>query len=276
MKKIFKSKKLMVLTVVAILALVATIISCTSTTGAGNVGANRSQLMLVSSEEMNASADKSYAEVLAAAKQEGKLNVDATLVRRVNNVAMRLIPQCAAFREDALMWNWQVNVITSNEVNAWCMPGGKIAVYTSIITALDLTDGELAAVLGHEIAHALREHSREQASQNALTNAGLGVISQTLGLGSLGNAVLGLAATYTLAYPFSRSHETEADHVGTELMARAGYDPHEAINIWQKMNALGGASVPQILSTHPSNDNRIKDLTKIAEDVYPLYLAAKK
>lgn len=257
-------------------AFIMLLANCVSSTSSGVVGANRSQLMLVSSEEMDASARESYAQVIAQAKAEGKLNVDAAMTRRVLDVTNRLIPQCVHFREDALGWDWQVNVITSDEVNAWCMPGGKIAVYTNIIRALNLTDGELAAVLGHEIAHALREHSREQASQNAIANLGLGVVSQIMGLDDTGNALLGLAATYTIAMPFSRSHETESDHVGTELMARAGYDPYEAVHIWEKMQALGGASVPEILSTHPSNESRIKDLTKIAQEVYPLYEATKK
>lgn len=273
-----KTKKVTLIKITSFLLITLALLlsSCASSTAAGEVGANRNQLMLISSEAMNESAEESYAVIIAEANAEGKLNTNANLTRRVKNVASRLIPQCAAFRKDAPYWNWEVNVITSNEVNAWCMPGGKIAVYTAIITQLDLTDGELAAVLGHEIAHALREHSREQASQNALTNIGVSAVSEAFGLSNLSTNVLGLAATYTISMPFSRSHETESDHIGTELMARAGYDPHEAVNIWKKMSALSGSSVPEILSTHPSNETRIADLTKIAETVYPLYQAAKK
>lgn len=273
-----KTKKITLMKITSFLLITLSLLlsSCASSTAAGEVGANRSQLMLVSSEAMNESAEESYAAIIAEAKAEGKLNTDANMTNRVKNVASRLIPQCATFRKDALNWNWEVNVITSNEINAWCMPGGKIAVYTAIIRQLNLTDGELAAVLGHEIAHALREHSREQASQNALTNIGLAAVSQRLGLSNLSTNVLGIAAQYTIAMPFSRSHETESDHIGTELMARAGYDPYEAVNIWKKMSALSGSSVPEILSTHPSHETRIADLTKIAETVYPLYQAAKK
>lgn len=247
-----------------------------TTTSAVNVGADRNQLMIVSEEQMEQSANESYAQVIAEAKKSGTLNVDATTVARVRNVAKNLIAQVGAFREDALSWNWQVNVISDNTVNAWCMPGGKIVVYTGIIQSLNLTDSQLAAVMGHEIAHALREHSREQASSETLKNAGIAVVSSVAGLNETGNSLLGLAAQYTLTLPFSRSHETEADHIGTELMARAGYDPNEAVAVWEKMSALGGSQIPEIMSTHPSNTSRIKDLTEISKKVYPLYEAAKK
>ena len=250
--------------------------ACASTTAGGSVGADRSQVMLVSEAAMNQQAESSYAEVLAEAKKAGTLNPDAATTARVRDIASRLIAQCGTFRSDALNWNWQVNVIKEDTVNAWCMPGGKIVVYTGIIDSLKLTDGELAAIMGHEISHALKEHSREQASKQALSSIGVSVIAEVAGLGDLGYTALALGAQYGLTLPFSRKCETEADNMGTELMARAGYDPHEAVNVWNKMNALGGSSVPQILSTHPSNDSRIKNLTEISEKVYPLYQAAKK
>lgn len=250
--------------------------SClTTTTSAGNVGADRSQLMLVSEEQMEESANESYAQVLAEAKKAGTLNVDSATVARVNKVAKNLIAQTGAFREDALKWDWQVNVITDKTVNAWCMPGGKIVVYTGIIDSLNLTDAQLAAVMGHEIAHALREHSREQASSEAVKNAGLAVVSSVAGLSDTSSAILNLASQYTITLPFSRKHETEADHIGTELMARAGYDPNEAVAVWEKMSSLGGSSIPEIMSTHPSNESRIKDLKVIVGKVYPLYLESK-
>ncbi len=251
--------------------------SClTSTTSSGTVGANRSQLMLVSEETMEQSARESYAQVLSEAKASGTLNTNAATTNRVRNIANRLIRQVGVFRNDALSWDWQINVITDDTVNAWCMPGGKIVVYTGIINSLNLTDGELAAVMGHEISHALKEHSREQASHDALTNIGIFAIAQLAGLGDFGTTALALATQYTIALPFSRSHETEADHMGTELMARAGYDPYEAVNIWVKMSKLSGSSVPEILSTHPSHDTRIKDLQSVAAKVYPLYQSADK
>ena len=247
-----------------------------SSTEAGTVGADREQLMLVSEEEMNNAAAEQYAEVLKEAQAAGTLNTDKTVYSRVQSIAQKLIAQTGTFRSDAKDWDWQVNVIADETVNAWCMPGGKIVVYTGIIDSLNLTDGELAAVMGHEISHALREHSREQASKQYLQQAGISVISQVAGLGDTGQTVLALGSQIGLTLPFSRECETEADNMGTELMARAGYDPHEAVNVWNKMNALGGASVPQILSTHPSNDSRIKNLTEIAETVDPLYKAAIK
>lgn len=248
----------------------------TTTTSAGNVGADRNQLMIVSEEQMEQSAKESYAKVLAEAKNNGTLNLDSATVKRVKTVAQNLIKQTGTFREDAPGWDWQINVITDKTINAWCMPGGKIVVYTGIIESLNLNDAQLAAVMGHEIAHALREHSREQASSEALKNAGLAVVSSVAGLDEKTNAVLGLAAQYTMTLPFSRSHEKEADHIGTELMARAGYNPNEAIAVWEKMSALGGSGTPEIMSTHPSNENRIKDLTEISKKVYPLYESAAK
>ena len=251
--------------------------SClTTTTSAGSVGADRKQVMLVSEEAIEESANQSYAEVLAEAKTAGTLNKNAATVQRVQKIAKQLIAQTGTFREDALSWDWQVNVITDETVNAWCMPGGKIVVYTGIIDSLSLTDGELAAVMGHEIAHALKEHSREQASQAGLQNLGVQAAAAVLGLEETGTQLLGVAAQFTVGLPFSRKHETEADHIGTELMARAGYDPYEAVNIWKKMSELSSASVPEIMSTHPSHESRISDLQTIAEKVYPLYQSAKK
>ena len=269
-----KNKILAVVSSILISAMFCT--GCvSSTTAAGSVGADRNQLMLVSEEAMEQSANESYAEVLKQAQESKTLNTNKMVTQRVQNIAAKLIKQTGTFRSDALDWDWQVNVITDDTVNAWCMPGGKIVVYTGIIEALNLTDGELAAVMGHEIAHALKEHSREQASHTALQNLGISVISDVTGMSDRGTNTMALLAQYALTLPFSRSHETEADHIGTELMARAGYNPYEAVNIWKKMSALSSAEVPEILSTHPSHETRIKDLQTIAEKVYPLYEAAK-
>jgi predicted Zn-dependent protease len=175
-----------------------------------------------------------------------------------------------------------VNVITSPEVNAWCMPGGKIAVYTGIIEKLDITDAELAAVMGHEIAHALREHGRERASQELASNAGaalVGAIAEVFvpGSGQIGTGLAGVVGHVTYGLPYSRIHETEADRMGVELAARAGYDPRAAIHLWEKMAKLsgGGSGTPSLLSTHPSNEDRIKDLKVFSEKVMPLYEQAR-
>lgn len=250
--------------------------TCKTVTEAGVVEADRRQLLVVSEQEMEASSAQSYAETIAQAQAAHTLNTDKAMTDRVRSIAARLEAQTGAFRSDAPYWDWQVNVINETTVNAWCMPGGRIVVYTGIIRALKLTDGELAAVMGHEIAHALKEHSRERASQEAVKNFGLQVAAGLLKLDDIKAGLLENLAQYTITLPFSRSHETEADHMGTELMARAGYDPQEAVNVWQKMAALGGSNTPEVMSTHPSDESRIKDLTVIAQKVKPLYEASSK
>jgi predicted Zn-dependent protease len=246
------------------------------TTNSGAVGVTRGQSMLVSAQEIEAASAKQYDLVLDEARQKGVLNNDATQVARVRAVAKRLIPHTAAFRPDALGWEWEVNVITSDQLNAWCMAGGKIAFYSGLITKLSLTDAEIAAVMGHEIAHALREHSRERASQQMVTSIGLSVLSAAVGLGQGGADLMGAVAKVTFELPNSRLHETEADSVGVELAARAGYDPRAAVQLWQKMAQQSNGAPPQWLSTHPSYATRQEDLARDAQRVMPLYEAARK
>ncbi|MFL9925651.1 M48 family metallopeptidase [Herbaspirillum lusitanum] len=241
------------------------------TTQGGAVGIDRKQQMLVSSQEMNAAADKEYVQLLNEQKAKGNLNRNAAQVQRVRAIANRLIPQTGVFRPDALKWNWEVNVITSDEANAWCMPGGKIAVYSGLIDKLKITDDELAAVMGHEIAHALREHARERASEQAVAGSAISIGSSLLGIGDLGKQGAQYAYMGLMGLPNSRSHETEADRIGVELAARAGYDPKAAITLWQKMAKIGGAEPMKFMSTHPSSADRISDLTVYAERVQPLY-----
>ncbi|HTO51491.1 MAG TPA: M48 family metallopeptidase [Burkholderiales bacterium] len=245
------------------------------TTQAGAVGVDRSQAMLVSSAEVDKAASQEYAKTIAAARQKGLLDQDPAQVQRVRTIANRLIVQTGAFRNDAPGWKWEVHVITSNQVNAWCMPGGKMAVYTALIEKLKLTDDELAAIMGHEIAHALREHGREQVSQQMATQLAVGIASAALGLGSGGTQLAGMVANVTFTLPNSRLHEQEADRIGVELAARAGYDPRAAVSVWEKMaKAESGGAPPQFLSTHPSAENRIKDLQVYADKVMPFYEAA--
>src|SRR3954451_3170194 len=245
------------------------------TTKAGAVGVERHQRMALSSEEVNAEAQKAYAQMMADAQKKGALDKDSAQVARVKTIVNRLVPQTAAFREDAPKWAWEAHVLTTDEVNAWCMPGGKIAVYTGLINKLQATDDELAAVLGHEIGHALREHTREQMSQQAITQTGIGLAGALLGIGDLGQSLAGMVADVTLFKPKSRGMETEADRIGVELAARAGYNPQAAIALWQKMEKLGGSQPPQFLSTHPSNESRVSDLQNYSARVLPLYQAAK-
>ena len=255
--------------------------ACSTTTEQGAVGVERKQLLLVSSAEMDQAAAAAYQNVLKEQTPKGNVNKDAQQTERVRGIAKRLIPQTAVFRKDAPDWKWEVNVLTSPEVNAWCMPGGKIAVYTGIIEKLSITDDELAAVMGHEISHALREHGRERASQQEATGVGAslaGVVADIFLPGSGQLATAGAGAAGQLAYnlPYSRLQETEADRMGVELPARAGYDPRAAIALWQKMAKLSsGGAPPQLLSTHPSNDTRIKDLEVFSQRVLPLYEQAR-
>jgi predicted Zn-dependent protease len=263
------------------LAAATMLAACTTTTEEGTVGVQRSQLILVSSAEMEKAAAAQYQQVIQTETPKGNINRDPHQTERVRGIAKRLIPQTAVFRKDALDWKWEVNVITSPEVNAWCMPGGKIAVYTGIIEKVQITDDELAAVMGHEMSHALREHSRERASQQMAAGVGAslaGIVADIFlpGSGQLATAGAGAAAQYGGLLPYSRIQETEADRMGVELAARAGYDPRAAIVLWQKMAKLsGGSAPPQLLSTHPSNETRIKDLTEFSQKVLPLYEEAR-
>src|SRR5258706_12169829 len=241
------------------------------TTKESAVGVDRRQHMMVSADAVNQSADKAYSDVLGQAQKQNALDRDAATVARVKQIASRLIPATGALRPDAPGWKWDMHVLSSKEVNAWCMPGGKIAVYTGLIDQLHPTDGELAAVMGHEIGHALREHGRERASEQMLQQLGVQVLGAHTGV----NVNLALTITnVTISLPPSRTQETEADRIGVELAARAGYDPRAAVSLWQKMDKLaGGSQSPQFLSTHPSNASRIADVTQDAEKVLPLYQA---
>ena len=245
------------------------------TTKSGVVGVDRDQRMMVSAEEVNAGAAKAYSQMMAEAQKKGVLDRDPAMVKRVQEITKRLIPHTVAFRDDAGKWPWEVHVITTDEVNAWCMPAGKMAMYTGLIQKLNATDDEIAAVMGHEISHALREHSREQISRQMSTQLGIGVVGALLGIGDMGQSIAGQVANVTLNLPNSRNAEVEADRIGIELAARAGYDPSAAVSLWQKMSKLGGGQPPKWLSTHPSHEDRIADLKVYSEKVMPLYTAAK-
>lgn len=243
------------------------------TTSPGTVGVDRTQTMLVSSETVNRSAANAYRRVLDEARRKGRLNSDAAQVARVRAIAARLIPQTAAFRADAPLWQWEVNVIEAKAVNAWCMPGGKIAVYTGLIERLQPSDDELAAVLGHEIAHALREHGRERASQALAQGIGLTVLGIALGMSDTAMDLSQLVLDLTFNLPNSRTDEVEADRIGVELAARAGYDPRAAVSLWEKMQKAARVQPPAFLSTHPSHETRIAELHAVSQRVMPLYEA---
>ena len=272
------SQKCLVVKHILLSAAVLTLASCQTvqTTQGGVVGVNRQQMMAVSSAEIEQVAAKEYAQLVTEERRKGELDRNPAQYNRVRAIANRLIQQTPVFRPDAQQWNWEVHVFSSPEINAWCMPGGKIAVYSGLIDKLQLTDDELAAVMGHEMAHALREHARERASEQAIAGLGISVVSAIAGLGDVGQKGMEYAYMGLLGLPNSRRHETEADRIGVELAARAGYNPRAAVTLWQKMGSAGGAEPIKFLSTHPSHEDRLRDLTDYSQRVMPLYEQARK
>jgi predicted Zn-dependent protease len=269
-------------------ALLATLLlagcATTQTTQSGAVGVERKQYVgLVSEKEAEQQSALAYQQTLKEAESKKQLNQDSAETQRVRRIAQRLIAEVGAFRSDALKWDWQVNVMESKEINAYCMAGGKMMVYTGLLDQIKPTDDELAAVMGHEISHALREHVRERMSRAKAQQMGLLGAAALVGISTKSgdNAVKTLAlggalATVALTLPNSRTAEHEADEVGLELMARAGYNPNAAISLWEKMSAKGGAKPPQFLSTHPSDQARMDDIKRLIPKVMPLYEESKK
>jgi len=242
-----------------------------NTTSAGAVGVDRKQQMMVSSAQIEQGAAEAYEAELKAARDKGILNTDKSQLSRVTTIARRIVAATPTFRSDAAAWNWQFNVQKNKELNAYCMPGGRIMVYSGLIESLDLSDAELATVLAHEVAHALREHSRERVSrayaQQLVLSGAAAVTGVSEGTASIANMV----AEVTFQLPFSRDQESEADQIGLELMARAGYDPRAAVTLWNKMSAAASSGQPKFLSTHPAPKERIKDIEKNLPRVLPLY-----
>ena len=241
-----------------------------------DVGENSAFSKLVPAEEVEQSAAQQYAHMLSGARQQRALaGVDHPQLQRLRAIARRIIPYATQWNPRARDWQWEVNLIGSKQINAFCMPGGKIAFYTGILDTLKLTDDEAAMVMGHEIAHALREHARERMGKNAATGLGANLLSQVLGLGQVGQTVTQYGAQL-LTLKFSREDESEADLVGMELAARAGYDPQAGITLWRKMAAANKNAPPQWLSTHPAGETRIADMEAAMPQVQPLYAKAPK
>lgn len=248
------------------------------TTQPGMVGIDRKQTVspLVNPKALTQQASVQYMQVLKEAGKKEQLNADPRLTARVREIAHRIIPVTAVFRPEAAHWPWEINVIKSTELNAWCMPGGKIAVYSGLIEHLNLSDDEIAAVLGHEIAHALREHAWERASQAANANLGLSIVGILAGANTSQMDMAQLVYDVSFTLPNSREHETEADRIGVELAARAGYNPDAAVTLWQKMEKESSKAPPKWLSTHPPQQDRINDLRSYAQRVKPLYEASRR
>jgi predicted Zn-dependent protease len=227
---------------------------------------------------MDQQAAQQYTALMSKAQQQNAL-VPASdpQVKRLRAIAQRIIPHTARWNQDAQQWKWQVNLLQSDQVNAFCMPGGRIAFYTGIINKLKLTDDEVAAVMGHEIAHALREHGRDRQAKATTT----GIASSLFGAAIsayTGYDVRGLANTAGQLYvlKFSRDEEREADLVGLDISARAGYDPRAGIALWNKMASLNQRGAPiELLSTHPGGEHRIEQIQNHMNVLLPLYARSK-
>ena len=231
---------------------------------------------LIPAETLEASARQQYRQTLGEADSKGALAPDDyPQLKRLRAIAAKLIPFTAQWNPDSRKWKWEVNLIGSKQINAWCMPGGKIAFYTGILDQLQLNDDEVAMIMGHEMAHALREHSRERLAKSKATGMGLSVASQLLGLGQLGDVAANLG-TQLLTLKYGRDDETEADLVGLEIAARGGFKPEASVQLWKKMLAATGAGKGQLpfLSTHPSGNNRIQELEANLPKVAHLYAQA--
>ena len=240
------------------------------------VGKNSGFTKLVSAEQVEASAAQQFAEMKREASQKSALAPSShPQLIRLRAIAERIIPHAAPWNPRAAQWKWEVQLFGSKQLNAFCMPGGKIAFYFGILQKLQLSDDEVAMIMGHEVAHALREHARERMGKTAATRVGANLISSLLGLGQLGDAALGMGAQL-LTLKFSREDETEADLVGLELAARAGYNPQAGVTLWQKMLNANKSAPPEFMSTHPAGDTRIHEIERVLAKVLPLYERAGK
>jgi Zn-dependent protease with chaperone function len=240
------------------------------------VGASSGVRKLVPAETLENSARQQYNQVLADAKAKGALAPeDHPQLQRLHTIARKLIPFTSQWNPRSRDWKWQVNLIGSKQLNAWCMPGGKIAFYTGIIDKLQLDDDQIAMIMGHEMAHALREHARERLAKTQATNAAISIGSALLGLGQLGNLAADMGGQL-LTLKFSRDDESEADLVGLEIAARGGYRPEASVELWKKMLAASSGKGPEFMSTHPSGANRIQELEANLPKVRHLYEQATR
>ena len=240
----------------------------------------RSQLLIVSDSQAISSSATAYTQMIGDLGKKKQIEApDSARARRIHEITNRLIAQAIVLRPDTANWQWEVRVIDDPKtVNAFCMAGGKMAIYTGLLEQVKPTDDEVAQVMGHEISHALANHTRERmsvalASQAALTGAALALGGRE-GAG-LGLAGAELAAVYAIQLPNSRESESEADRIGIEIAARAGYDPRAAVTLWEKMEKAGGNGPPQFLSTHPSPANRRQTLQELGPKMEPFYQQAK-
>jgi Zn-dependent protease with chaperone function len=244
--------------------------------GDAGVEVRKPRLLLVPESTVNQAAAQQYAQLKQQAAAKRVLNVDAPQLERVRRISARLIPQGSRINPAARNWAWEVNVIDTPSINAFCMPGGKIVVFDGLIDRLKLSDDELAAVIGHEIAHALLEHGRARMSQELVKSVGINFAAAYFGLSNMSTAALAQAAQLAITLPYGRGQEIDADLVGLELAARGGYDPRAAISLWRKMAAASQGQPPQFLSTHPGHADRIRKIEDALPRVLPLYEAARR
>jgi predicted Zn-dependent protease len=231
---------------------------------------------LVPAETVEQAAVQQYAQLQREATQKGALApADHPQVQRLRAIAQRIVPHSYEWNERARSWKWEVNLIGSKELNAFCMPGGKIAFYMGILQQLQLNDDEVAIIMGHEMAHALREHAREQMGKQMATRGAIEIGAALFGLGNTGRTIAGLGGQL-LTLRFGREDESDADLVGLDLAAHAGYNPRAGVSLWQKMGAASKGAPPQWLSTHPAGPTRIRDIEATLPRVEPVYARADK
>jgi predicted Zn-dependent protease len=241
-----------------------------------DVGKTSGFSRLVPAAQIEQAAQQQYEQMLREASQKKALAPDNhPQVVRLRSIAQRLIPNSYTWNPRAKDWKWEINLLGSKQINAFCMPGGKIAFYFGILEQLQLDDEEVAMVMGHEIAHALREHARAQMGKTMATRGAIELGAAIFGLGS-GGRMLADMGGQLLALRFGREDETEADLVGMEVSARSGYNPDAGVTLWQKMGQASKGAPPEFLSTHPSGPSRIRDIQANLPKVQPLYARAPK
>ncbi|MBT3205285.1 MAG: M48 family metallopeptidase [Gammaproteobacteria bacterium] len=238
--------------------------------------AGRKQIMLVSESNAIESSKQAYINTLEPFKKKGQLDSNPKMVQRVNSITAKLIKQAKLKRPETKNWQWSIKVIDDPKtVNAWCMAGGKMAIYTGLINQLKATDDEIAQVMGHEISHALANHTAERMSVAMASDLAVNLYKTTIGDSSGTTSLATAAAQVALKLPNSRTSESEADKIGIELAAKAGFNPNAAVTLWQKMSKVGGGNSLEFLSTHPSPANREKALKKMIPKMMPFYQSAK-
>ena len=241
-----------------------------------DVGKNSGFAKLVPAEKVEQAAAQQFVQMQRQAQEKRALAPDDhPQLQRLRYIAKRIIPFTPPWNSRATRWKWEVILIGSPQINAFCMPGGKIAFFWGILQRLQLNDDEVAMIMGHEMAHALREHARERMGKSFATRGALELGSALLGLGDLGRVAAGMGEQL-LTLVFSRDDESEADLVGMELAARAGYNPAAGVTLWQKMGAVSKGAPPEFLSTHPSGPTRIKDIEANLPKVEGLYARAPR